>query len=67
MFPGSAIGGEIVSREIVIYGDVKGNLRALKRIESKKEGAVIGKLQTARIMIEEGAYFKGAIGIEHQR
>ena len=56
--PNSSIRGEIVSREIVIYGDVKGNLRAHDRIEIKKEGSVIGKLQTARIMIEEGAYFK---------
>jgi cytoskeletal protein CcmA (bactofilin family) len=57
VFPGSTIRGEIVSREIVIYGDVKDNLPTLDRIESKKGGAVIGKLQTARIMIEEGAYF----------
>jgi cytoskeletal protein CcmA (bactofilin family) len=64
--PNSSIRGEIVSREIVIYGDVKGNLRAHDRIEIKKEGSVIGKLQTARITIEDGAYFKGAIGIEHR-
>ena len=38
---------------------VKGNLRAHDRIEIKKEVSVVGKLQTVRIMIEDGAYFKG--------
>jgi cytoskeletal protein CcmA (bactofilin family) len=43
---------------------VKGNLRARDRIEIKKDGSVIGDLTTARIMIEDGAYFKGAIEID---
>ena len=62
--PKACILGEIVSREIVIYGEVVGNLRAHDRIEIKKDASVIGELTTARIMIETGAYFKGAIGIE---
>ena len=52
--------GEIVSREIVIYGDVTGKLRAHDRIEIKKDGSVMGELTTGRIMIEDGANFKGA-------
>jgi cytoskeletal protein CcmA (bactofilin family) len=55
---------DIVAREIVVYGSVKGNLRARDRIEIKKDGSVIGDLTTARIMIEDGAYFKGAIEID---
>jgi cytoskeletal protein CcmA (bactofilin family) len=55
---------DIVAREIVVYGSVKGNLRARDRLEIKKDGSVIGDLTTARIMIEDGAYFKGAIEID---
>jgi cytoskeletal protein CcmA (bactofilin family) len=55
---------DVVAREVVVYGSVKGNLRARDRIEIKKDGSVIGDLTTARIMIEDGAYFKGAIEIE---
>jgi cytoskeletal protein CcmA (bactofilin family) len=55
---------DIVSREVVVYGNVKGNLRARDRIEIKKDGSVIGDLTTARIMIEDGAYFKGSIEID---
>ncbi len=58
------VSADIVAREIVVFGTVKGNLRARDRIEIKKDGSVIGDLTTARIMIEDGAYFKGAIEIE---
>jgi cytoskeletal protein CcmA (bactofilin family) len=65
--PNSHILGEIVSREIVIYGEVEGNLRAQDRIEIKMDASVMGELTTSRIIIEDGAYFKGAIGIERRR
>jgi len=55
---------DIIAREIVVYGTVKGNLRAKDRIEIKKDGSVNGDLTTARIMIEDGAYFKGSIEID---
>jgi cytoskeletal protein CcmA (bactofilin family) len=55
---------DIIAREVVVYGTVKGNLRAKDRIEIKKDGSVNGDLTTARIMIEDGAYFKGAIEID---
>ena len=38
--------------------------RARDRIEIKKDGSVVGDLTTARIMIEDGAYFKGSIEID---
>jgi cytoskeletal protein CcmA (bactofilin family) len=55
---------DIIAREILVYGNVKGNLRARDRIEIKKDGSVVGDLTTARIMIEDGAYFKGSIEID---
>ena len=41
---------DIIAREVVVYGSVKGNLRAKDRIEIKKDGSVNGDLTTARIM-----------------
>jgi cytoskeletal protein CcmA (bactofilin family) len=55
---------DVISREVVVYGNVKGNLQARDRIEIKKDGSVVGDLTTARIMIEDGAYFKGSIEID---
>src|ERR1700722_9741417 len=65
--PKACILGEIVSREIEIYGEVNGNLRAHDRIEIKKDASVIGEMTKARSLIEDVAYFKGAIGIERSR
>src|SRR5205814_10245580 len=55
---------DIIAREVVVYGSGKGNLRAKDRIEIKKDGSVNGDLTTARISIEDGAYFKGSIEID---
>jgi cytoskeletal protein CcmA (bactofilin family) len=55
---------DIIAREVVVYGTVKGNLRAKDRIEIKKDGSVNGDLTTSRISIEDGAYFKGSIEID---
>ena len=57
---------DIIAREVVVYGTVKGNLRAKDRIEIKKDGSVNGDLTTSRIMIEDGAYFKGSIEIDRK-
>src|SRR5258708_33117322 len=55
---------DINARDVVVYGYVKGNVRAKGRIEIKKDGLVIGNLMTAQIMIEDGADFKGSIEID---
>jgi len=55
---------DITARDVVVYGYVKGNVRARGRIEIKKNGCVIGNLTTAQITIEDGADFKGSIEID---
>jgi len=62
--PSAKVTADIIAREVVVYGNVKGNLRAKDRIEIKKDGSVNGDLTTSRIMIEDGAYFKGSIEID---
>jgi cytoskeletal protein CcmA (bactofilin family) len=55
---------EVTAREVVVYGKLTGNLRAHDRVEIKKDGSVVGDITTARISIEDGAYFKGRIEID---
>ncbi len=57
------INGEITASEVVVFGDVKGNLLASDRVEIKKHGSVVGDLTTSRISIEDGAHYKGSIEI----
>ena len=58
------LSSEVSSRELVVFGKVTGNINASDRVEIKKDGAVIGDIQTARISIEDGAIFKGRIEID---
>jgi cytoskeletal protein CcmA (bactofilin family) len=58
------LNSEVIAREVVVYGKVHGNLRATDRVEIKKDGSVTGDVITARISIEDGAFFKGRIEIE---
>ena len=60
----SEVDGEVVAREVVVSGKVTGNISARDRLEVKKGSTVIGDLSTARILIEDGAYLKGAVEID---
>ena len=64
---GGQLNSEVTAREVIVYGNVSGNLRARDRVEIKKDGQVIGDITTTRISIEEGAYFKGHIEIERSQ
>ena len=61
---GGKVMANIHARDVVVFGYVKGDVRAIGRIEIKKDGSVIGNLTTAQIMIEDGADFKGSIEID---
>jgi len=61
------LNSEVTAREVIVYGNVSGNLRARDRVEIKKDGRVIGDIATARISIEDGAYFKGRIEIDRSK
>jgi cytoskeletal protein CcmA (bactofilin family) len=63
---GAKLNSEVVAREVIVHGAVKGNLHASDRIEITKNGSVVGDLITARILIEDGANFKGSIEIDRK-
>jgi cytoskeletal protein CcmA (bactofilin family) len=63
---GAKLNSEVVAREVIVHGSVTGNLRASDRIEIMKNGSVVGALTTARILIEDGANFKGSIEIDRK-
>ena len=64
---GAQLSSEINAREVVVYGKAVGNIRVRDRIEIKKDGEVIGDITTARLSVEDGAYFKGSIEIERSK
>ena len=56
----------IKAKEVVALGTIQGNVEATEKIEIRKEAKLIGDIRTARIIIEDGAYFKGSIDIVKQ-
>jgi len=58
------VAADIIARHVVVYGLVRGNMRAADRIDIMKDGSVTGDITTARIAIEDGAYFRGSIEID---
>jgi len=61
--PNGKVHSGIKAREVVALGAVQGNVEASERIEIRKDARLVGDIRTARIVIEDGAYFKGSIDI----
>ena len=53
----------ISAREVVIIGEVQGNIQCTDRLDIRSEGSLTGDVIAARISIEDGAFFKGGIDI----
>lgn len=62
--PNGRVRANIHAREIVVHGRVDGNVRGTERVELKKSAVLNGDIFTQRIVIEDGAFFKGAIDIQ---
>ena len=57
------VAANILAREVVVLGKVRGNVNASDRVDIRSEGSLTGDVAAARISIEDGAYFKGGIDI----
>jgi cytoskeletal protein CcmA (bactofilin family) len=62
--PNGRVRANVNARDVVVHGKVEGNLRAAERIELKKSAILVGDIFTQRIVIEDGAFFKGGIDIQ---
>jgi len=61
--PNGKVHSAVKAREVVILGNVQGNVDASDKLEIRKDARLVGDIKTARIIIEDGAYFKGSIDI----
>lgn len=61
--PNGKVNAGVKAREIVILGAIHGNVEATDKIDIRKDARLVGDIKTARIVIEDGAYFKGSIDI----
>jgi cytoskeletal protein CcmA (bactofilin family) len=61
--PNGRVKANINAKEVVIQGKVDGSVSGSDRVELRKSGVLVGDIITQRIVIEDGAYFKGGIDI----
>jgi cytoskeletal protein CcmA (bactofilin family) len=61
--PNGKVMASVKAREIVVLGTIHGNVETTDKIDIRKEAKLVGDIKTARIVIEDGAYFKGNIDI----
>ena len=61
--PNGKVRASIKARELVALGTIHGNVETSDKIDIRKDAKLVGDIKTARIVIEDGAYFKGNIDI----
>jgi cytoskeletal protein CcmA (bactofilin family) len=62
----ACVSAKIVAGEVVVHGQVDGDVRASERIVIKSEGSASGTLTSARILVEDGAYIKAEVQIRSE-
>ena len=60
--PNGTVHADVKAREVAVLGSLQGDVEADK-IEIRKDAKLVGNIKTARILIEDGAYFKGGIDV----
>lgn len=64
--PHGRVRAHINARDVTVHGKVDGNVKGTERVELKKSAVLVGDIYTQRIIIEDGAFFKGAIDIQKE-
>jgi cytoskeletal protein CcmA (bactofilin family) len=59
------VSATVTAREVVVQGRLVGNVDASERLNVGREGSLTGDVIAHRIMVEDGAFFKGKIDIRN--
>jgi len=61
------VDGDIVARSVQVGGKVVGNVRGTDRFELLQSGRIEGDVVSPRVVIAEGAFFKGNVEMASQQ
>jgi len=61
--PNGKAKSNVKAREVIIQGQVQGDVEATQKITIRKNGSLVGNIKTTGIVIDDDAYFKGSIDI----
>jgi cytoskeletal protein CcmA (bactofilin family) len=57
-----SIQGNVVTKEMVVYGTVNGNLQ-VNSLEIKSTGKITGEIRTQTLVVENGAVYNGSLSM----
>lgn len=60
----ATIHAQIDARDVTIHGDITGNTEAFDKVEIKSGARVQGDIKAPRLVMEEGARFRGAVEMD---
>ncbi len=64
--PHGRVRAQVEAQDVVIHGTVEGNVHGSSRVELKKTASLMGDIFTRRIVVEEGAVFKGSVETQRE-
>ena len=65
--PKGVVKGDIAARTVQVSGSVVGNVRGSERFELMPSGRIEGDVVSPRVVIAEGAFFKGKVEMSSQQ
>jgi len=64
--PNAQVRASVNARDVVVHGQLNGNVHGTERVELKKSAVLTGDIVTQRIVIEDGATFKGSLETQRE-
>jgi cytoskeletal protein CcmA (bactofilin family) len=61
--PNANVKANIQAKHVVLAGSLEGNIEASDRVELRSKCTLLGDVRSARILIEHGAFIKGAVEV----
>ena len=62
--PNGKIRAEVFAKQVIVLGEVTGNVTASEKVDIRDNGSVDGDVSAPRVAIAEGAHFRGAIDMQ---
>jgi cytoskeletal protein CcmA (bactofilin family) len=62
--PNSKIKAQIFAKQVVVQGEVIGNVTASEKVDIRDAGSVDGDITSPKVAIAEGAHFRGSIDMQ---
>ena len=65
--PNGKIKAQVFAKALIVFGEVNGNVSASEKVEIRDGGSVDGDIVSPRVVIAEGAHFRGSVDMQRNK